>query len=110
MDKLFGLFLVILFSLFLYLSGHYDKRKTKELKLYDSVKAIYGKRGQPIYREACIIQTIGLILGFVSILQYFSTKIGVPIFIPHTHIYRGTTLILVVSFFLDLLFDRIRRM
>jgi hypothetical protein len=110
MPNLIALFFVLAVSWFFYRSGYYDKRRTKELKLHDSVKFIYGKHGQPIYKEACIIQTIGLIAGFSFSLQYLYIKLGIPIFIHVRYICAGSFLILGIAVFLDELLESIRRM
>lgn len=108
MPDIRGLLFVIAISLFFYRSGYYDKRKTKELKLPDIVKLIYGKYGKPIYIEPCIVQTFGLLLALSSCLEFFSLIQGIPILISARAILVISVLILGLAVLLDYLFDRIR--
>jgi hypothetical protein len=110
MPDIIALFLVFAVSLFFYRSGYYDKRRTKELKLHDLVKFIYGKRGQPIYREGCLIQTFGLLLGISIFGEDFALIQGIPILVSARAIFAISFLILGIAVFLDELLDRIRRM
>lgn len=105
------LFLFFLASSFLlYISAYRDTRRSKELKLPEFIKFIYGKRSKAIYNRACITQTFALLLGISVSLDYFAQKQDIPILVSARAILFYSISILAIAVLLDELLDRIRRM
>jgi hypothetical protein len=109
MPDIRGLLVVIAGSLLMYIDGYYDKRQTKELKLHNYIKIIYGKYEQSIYVEPCVKQTIGLILALSILLEYLARIQGIPILVSARAIVVISVSILALAMLLDYLLDRIHQ-